>query len=121
ERAGGGAGKQRDRKLLFERADLPRHRRLRQSELLAGMGEAAGLGGGVENFQFVPIHFIGRRTTDDGRRKNRNRAFLSSVLCHPSSVLRYSAAARCSARAARKRSASSAAMQPKPAAVTAWR
>src|SRR4029077_15568877 len=117
ERAGGGAGKQQDQKLLFERADLPRHRRLRQSELLAGMGEAAGLGGGVENFQFVHIHFIARRTTQDGRRKKRDLASsLSSVVRLPSSVLRYSAAARCSAWAARKRSASSAAMQPKPAA-----
>jgi hypothetical protein len=30
---------------------------LRQPELLTGVGEAAGLGGGVKNLQFVPIHF----------------------------------------------------------------
>ena len=50
------AVKQRDAELLLERAHLPRHRRLRQPELLAGMGEAAGLGGGVEHLQLVPVH-----------------------------------------------------------------
>ena len=57
DQAAGVAMKQRDRQLLLERAHLARHRRLRQPELLAGMGEAAGLGGGVKNFQLVPIHF----------------------------------------------------------------
>ena len=50
------AVEQRDPELLLERADLPRHRRLRQAELLARMGEAAGLGGGVEDLELVPIH-----------------------------------------------------------------
>ena len=40
----------------LERRHLPRHRRLRQAELLAGMREAAGLGGGVKDLQLVPIH-----------------------------------------------------------------
>ena len=59
-----------------------------------------------------------------GMRKSKNaRANSLSVLCRPSSVLCYSAATRGSASpcAARNFSASSAAMQPWPAAVTAWR
>ena len=47
---------QRDRKLLLERRHLTRHRRLRQPELLARMGEAACLGGGVKDLKLVPIH-----------------------------------------------------------------
>ena len=50
------AVEQRDRQFLLERADLPRHRRLRQPELLAGMREAAGFGRGVEHLQLVPVH-----------------------------------------------------------------
>ncbi len=50
DQAAGVPVKQRDRQLLLERADLPRHRRLRQPELLAGMREAAGLGGGMKYF-----------------------------------------------------------------------
>ena len=50
------AMKQRTPKLLLERAHLAGHRRLRQAELLAGMGEAAGLGGGVKDLQLVPVH-----------------------------------------------------------------
>jgi hypothetical protein len=42
------AVEQRDIELLLQRRHLPRHGRLRQPELLAGMGEAACLGGGVE-------------------------------------------------------------------------
>ena len=117
------AVKQRDAELLFERADLPRHRRLRQPELLAGMREAAGLGGGVEDLQLVPVH--GQRTTDDSRRITEGspdgQTSSVSVVRPPSSD--YSAATRGSASpcAARNFSASSAAMQPRPAAVTAWR
>src|SRR5438067_3613528 len=47
---------QRDAEFLFERRYLPRHRRLREAELLARMREAARLGGGVENLQLVPVH-----------------------------------------------------------------
>ena len=50
------AVEQRRRQLLLERAHLARHRRLRQPELLARMGEAAGLGGGVKDLQLVPVH-----------------------------------------------------------------
>ena len=71
--------KQRRRKLLLQRAHLARHRRLRQPELLPRMGEAAGLGGGVENLQLVPVH----------------------VACALARLPFHSAAARVSARAAR--------------------
>ena len=47
---------ERNPELLLERRNLPRYRRLRQSQLLAGMGKAASLGGGVENLQLVPVH-----------------------------------------------------------------
>src|SRR6185312_15873534 len=50
------AVKQRHGELLLERAHLPRHRRLRQPELFAGMGETSRLGGGVKDFQLIPIH-----------------------------------------------------------------
>ena len=56
DQAAGMAVKQRHREFLLERAHLPRHRRLREPELLAGMGEAAGLGGGVKDFKLVPVH-----------------------------------------------------------------
>ena len=90
----------RDPEFLFERRYLSRYRRLRQTELFARVGEAAGLGSGVEYFEFVPVH---------------DRFGVQQAL--------HSAATAGSASpcAARKRSASSAAMQPWPAAVTAWR
>ena len=94
------AVEQRNRKLLLQRADLPRHRRLRQPELFAGMREASRFRRGVKHLQLVPIH-VGKsvaRSSHD-----------------------HSAAARSLARKARKRSASRAAMQPRPAAVTACR
>src|SRR5207245_1065637 len=102
------AMKQRDPKLLLERGDLARHRRLRQTELLAGMCEAAGLGGGMKHFELIPIH---RHLTS------------FPLAARPAGLHRYSAATRDSASlcAARKCPASSAAMQPWPAAVTAWR
>src|SRR5262249_57807624 len=49
------AMEQRNAEFLFERGNLPRHRRLRQPELLATMREAAGLGGGVDNLRRVPL------------------------------------------------------------------
>jgi hypothetical protein len=52
------AMEQRDVERLFERGDLPRHRRLRQAELVAGMREAAGLGRGMEDLELVPIHAV---------------------------------------------------------------
>src|SRR3981081_4343113 len=94
------AMEQRHRKLLLQRADLPRNGRLRQPKLLAGMREAASFRRRVKYLQLVPIH-IGKSVAGS---------------CHD-----YSAAARSLARIARKRSASRAAMQPRPAAVTACR
>ena len=100
DEAAGMALKQRHRDFLLQRADLAGDRRLRQAELLAGMGEAARFGRRVKHLQLVPIHI---RKSVAGSSHD------------------YSAAARSLARSARKRSASSAAMQPMPAAVTAWR
>src|SRR5262249_29026081 len=87
------AVEQRDAEALLQRADLAAHRRLAQVQRLARMGEAAGLGDRVEDAQLVPVHG-------------------HSAAC---------AAAWPASTAARKRSASNAAMQPVPAAVTAWR
>src|SRR6185369_28058 len=98
--AAGMAVEQRHRKFLLQRADLPRHGGLRQPKLLAGMRKTSGFRGRVKYLQLVPIH-IGE-----------------TVAC---SWHDYSAAARSLARSARKRSASRAAMQPRPAAVTACR
>src|ERR1700727_2534998 len=94
------AMEQRDRQFLFECRDLARNGRLRQTELLAGMREASCFGRRVKHLQFVPIHI--RKSV-------------------PGSMKIHSAAARSFARSARKRSASRAAMQPRPAAVTACR
>ena len=50
------AVEQRYGELAFQCRDLTRHRRLRQAESLAGMGERAGLGCGVKHLQLVPVH-----------------------------------------------------------------
>ena len=55
---------QRNGELLLERAHLPRHGRLRKSELLARMGEAARFGGGMEDLELVPIHSSSRSRSD---------------------------------------------------------
>ena len=89
----GVAVEQRDRQFLLERADLPRHRRLRQTELLAGMREAAGFRRGVKHLQLVPVH---------------------SLFSIRHGAPFHSAACCCCAPCARNRSASSAAMQPRP-------
>src|SRR5262249_35697242 len=94
------AVEQRNAELLLERRHLPRHRRLSQAELPAGPGEAAGLGGGMETLELVPVH---------------------GHLCTRQGLHSAATAGSSSPCAARKRSASSAAMQPWPAAVTAWR
>ena len=98
DQAAGVTMKQRNRQFLFKCAVLARNGRLRQAELLAGMREAPGFGRRVKHLELIPIH-IGKSVA--------------------SSSHDYSAAARSLARKARKRSASSAAMQPSPAAVTA--
>jgi hypothetical protein len=95
--------KQRCGELLLKRAHLTRHGRLREPKLLTRMGEAAGLRSRVKHFQLVPVHTLA--------------APRPRLIC---GVL-HSAASRRSSCAARKRSASSAAMHPMPAAVTACR
>ena len=52
------AVKQRDIEAFFQRADLPRHGRLAQIQRFSRMREAAGLGHGMEDTQFIPIHLI---------------------------------------------------------------
>src|SRR4030088_2905082 len=91
---------QRNPELLLERRHLPRHCRLREAELLAGMGEAAGLRGGVEILELVPVH---------ARRGSHGIGYSAAT------------AGSASPSAARKGSDSIAAMHPWPAAVTAWR
>src|SRR6202012_195096 len=100
DEAAGVTVKQRHRQFLLQRADLAGNLRLRQSQLLAGMREAPRFGRRVKPLELIPIHV--RKSV-------------------ASSSHDYSAAARSLARSARKRSASSAAMQPRPAAVTACR
>src|SRR5207248_1631505 len=91
--------KQRHPEFALERRDLPRYRGLGKPQLLSGMGEASGFCGSMKNLELVPIH---------------DRLVAQQA---------HSAAMRGSAApcAARKRSASSAAMHPCPAAVTACR
>src|SRR5262249_36685911 len=119
----GVAVEQGHRQFLLQRADLSRHRRLRETELLTRLGEAARLGGGVENLQLVPVH--GSRPTGLLGPPHGAGEFCTQIGMTnrrtPSRSIRYSAAARRSSCTARNRSASSAAMQPRPAAVTAWR
>ena len=93
---------QRHVEAVLQRADLARDRRLAQIEHLARMREAARFRDGVKNSQLVPIHH--RRISS----------------CRARSIA-YSAALAAgeSSSAASNRSASSAAMQPMPAAVTA--
>src|SRR6185437_7681153 len=96
DEASGVAVEERHAQALLKRADLPAHRRLAEVQRLARMGEASRFGDGVEDAQLVPVH------AGHGRY----------------SAARSDAAA---SSAARNFSASSAAMQPMPAAVTAWR
>ena len=114
------AMEQRRAEVGFERADLPADRRLAQAQRFAGVGERAGVGGRLENAQLVPVHDVSPgpcrlrsplvRVTRGARAVTRSR------------VRAYSAAScRVGACAASQRSASSAAMQPSPAAVTACR
>src|SRR5437763_8286316 len=56
DEAAGMAVEQRYIEILLERADLAAHRRLRQAELMTGMGEAAGFRHRMENPELVPVH-----------------------------------------------------------------
>ena len=97
------AVEERRAELLFERAHLTAHRRLAHVEQLAGARERAFLGGGVEDAQLVPVDLAAL----NGRTRLLN---VQAV---------YSAASRVASTPNRYFSASSAAMQPIPAAVTA--
>ena len=50
------AVEQRDLELLLQRRYLPADRRLAHAQRLTGMGEAAGLGGGMKDSELVPVH-----------------------------------------------------------------
>ena len=54
--AAGMAVEERDLQLLLERADLPADGRLAHAQRLTGMGEAAGLGGGMKDAELIPVH-----------------------------------------------------------------
>ena len=86
------AMEQRHFQIVLKRTDLSAHRRLAQTQSVTGMGEGARFGSRMKNAQLVPIH--GRVLS------------LYSAAC----------ALGCTES---QRSASSAAMQPMPAAVTA--
>src|SRR5579871_3532858 len=90
--------KQGDVEAFLERADLAADGRLAEVQGFARMGETPGLGDGVEYPELVPVHY-------------------SAATLLPSR--RVSGLDSDSAAPARNRSASSAAMQPMPAAVTA--
>ena len=91
-KAAGVAVEQGNFQILFQRTDLAADGGLREVQLMSGMGEASRIGHGVKNAELVPVHHV------------------------------YSAASLWAALAACKYfSASSAAMQPMPAAVTACR
>src|ERR1041385_1778869 len=100
------AVEQRHGDAFLERADLSADSRLAEIQCLTGMGEAPRLGDSVEYTQLVPIH--------------HSAATLFAPPFSPILSTAGASAPVASARA-RKRSASSAAMQPMPAAVTAWR
>ena len=87
----GMAVEQRHVEIGFKGADLAADGGLRQGELMARMGKASGVRYRVKNPELVPIHGS------------------------------YSAALRTCSLAWRYFSTSRAAMQPMPAAVTAWR
>ena len=97
---------------FLERADLPADGRLAEFQLLAGVGEAARLGNGVEDAEFVPIHgWVGCSLAGIVEATGGGRA---AAYCAAASALSCSLSDR-------NFSASSAPMQPSPAAVTAWR
>ena len=96
DQAAGMAVEERDAEILLERATCRLTADWLMLSVLAGVGEGAGLRGRVEDAELVPVH-----------RPPPGRLFR-----------RFGGLARASARYF---SASSAAMQPRPAAVTAWR
>ena len=93
------AMEERHADFLLERGDLTAHGRLAQLEHVTRVGETADLGGRAEYSQTIPVHCGTPLDFGDD----------------------YSAAVLCCSLAASHFSASSAAMQPSPAAVTACR
>ena len=108
----GVAVKQRRAKVGLQRTDLTTYRRLAETQRLAGMGERPSVGGRLEDAQLIPVHERFPGPTGPLR-------FRLLICRTPSPAYLYSAAARFGSSAASQRSASSAAMQPRPAAVTA--
>ena len=107
DQAAGMAMEQRRLQVLFKGADLPADGRLAQTERVARVGERTGVRHRVKNPQLVPVH---------------SPLLVGPVLERPvSDPPNYPCAARWLSAAARNFSASSAAMQPMPAAVTACR
>src|SRR5439155_21036170 len=95
--------KQGDADAFLQRTDLAADRGLAEVQGLAGMGEASRLGHRMEYAQLVPIHHS------------------AATLSAPPLPLPSLAVSPLASVVARKRSASRAAIQPMPAAVTAWR
>ena len=97
----GVAVEQRRLELALEGADLPAHRRLAEAEIVAGAGEAAGFRDGVEDPESCPSP---RRALAPRRRGRYSAASTGHVLERQGTA-----------------PLPSAAIQPNPAAVTAWR
>ena len=110
--AAGMAMKQRRAEVGLQRPDLSADRRLAEAQRLARMGERPSVGGRLKDAQLIPIHerFLGPAGPI---------AILLVCSAGAGGGVPYSAAARFGSWAASQRSASSAAMQPRPAAVTA--
>src|SRR5271154_1659023 len=103
---------QRRAEVSLQCPDLTAHRRLAETQRLARMGERPSVGGRLKDAQLIPIHerFLGPAGPIPTP---------FTVRLAPSAAFFYPAAARFGSWAASQRSASSAAMQPRPAAVTA--
>src|ERR1700722_19615450 len=103
--------KQRRAKVSLQRPDLTTYRRLAETQRLAGMRKRPSVRGRLEDAQLIPVHerFLGPT------RPLRLRLLICRAT--PSPAYFYSAAARLVFWPASQRSDSSAAMQPRPAAV----
>ena len=129
---------QRHLQAAFQRADLAADGRLAQVQLLAGMGEAAGFRDGVKDPKLVPIHGLRSHPPPRGAAGPRRQAAPSPrilMAMHENAFLGkrgvkgraaawaayWAACADSDSTSARYFFASSAAIQPMPAAVTAWR
>ena len=130
DQAAGVAMEQRDLQVLLQRRDLSAHGGLAEVQRIARVGEAAGFRDSVEHPQLVPVH---RRSSFPIRSHVGQSNSLRLGVSRESRLFHSQAPIICSVRASRARiaglgecsarnfSASSAAMHPMPAAVTAWR